>query len=581
MLQTQSIGLSPTSAIEGAVAQAGCPILLIDPEARIRFANAAACQWLGYPREQLQSLRVPDIDTDWPAHRWKSDWPRLRVPQPQTFSSRLIARDRTVIPVEVITNHVTQEEGEFLLVFFHDPRQRQLGERQINDPQHRDALTQMPNREVLQDRLSQAITARQGEDLPPFALLFCDMDRFKVINDSLGHLSGDELLVRFSTRVARCVEEFRAEHAAETSRDTICRMGGDEFVILLDPVANAGQAAELAEQLLRATSIPYRISGHDVLATNSLGIVLHDPRYKTADQVLRDADNAMYRAKDRGGNCYVVFDRAMHDEAMARLVLEYDLARAIESDQFTVHYQPIVSLADGSLRAVEALIRWRHPEKGLVSPAQFIPIAEETGLIVPIGRWVLETACRQMADWQQRLGDRAPQNLAVNLSRRQLIDKSLLEDVRIAIGQAGLDPNCVELEVTESVVMDNLDRVLPVMERLRSLEVDLALDDFGTGHSSLSCLHEFPIDTLKIDRAFIANMGRQVKFTALTQAIISLAHDLGIGVVAEGIETLEQLTQLQALECNNAQGYFFSKPLAAEALEQWIVAAKPLAPTAA
>jgi diguanylate cyclase (GGDEF)-like protein/PAS domain S-box-containing protein len=558
------------------VAQAGSPILLIDSEAHIRLANAAACQWLGYTCDELQSLSVPDIDTDWPAHRWKNDWPRLCVPQPQTFRSRLITKDRTVIPVEVITNHVTQDGGEFLLVFFHDPRQRQLGEQQVNDPHHRDALTQMPNREVLQDRLSQAIRARHDEDLPPFALLFCDMDRFKVINDSLGHLSGDELLVRFSTRVARCVDEFRTEHDAKLCRDTICRMGGDEFVILLDPVMNAEAAAQLAEQLLRTTSIPYRISGHDVLATNSMGIVLHDKRYKTADQVLRDADNAMYRAKDRGGNCYVVFDKAMHDEAMARLVLEYDLARAVESDQFTVHYQPIVSLADGSLRAVEALIRWQHPAKGLVSPAQFIPIAEETGLIVPIGRWVLETACRQMADWQHRLGDRAPRVLSVNLSRRQLIDKSLLEDVRIAIGQAGLDPGCIELEVTESVVMDNLDRVLPVMERLRSLEVALALDDFGTGHSSLSCLHEFPIDTLKIDRAFIANMGRQVKFTALTQAIISLAHDLGIGVVAEGIETLEQLTQLQALECNNAQGYYFAKPLPADELEQWIVAAEPL-----
>ncbi len=545
------------------------PVVWLDSDARLLFANAAACAILGYDEDEMLAMRVMDIDPNWPEARWKEDWPKLCETSPQVFSSEVRHRDGHLIPIDIVTSYLEHDGKPMLFCVFNESVERASSEIDANHASRHDALTHMPNRAVLMERLADAIAANEHNPDPRFAMLLCDVDRFKIISDALGHVAGDELLVKFSGRLFRCLEEFRAERGPADRNDTVARQGGDEFMLLLDPVPDPDEVIELADRILRVVSNPYRLAGHDVLTTTSMGIVYSDTRYETAEQMLRDADNAMYRAKARGGNCHVTFDQDMHVQAMARLTLEHDLGAAVESDQLVVCYQPIIKAADGSLVSVESLIRWQHPAHGLIGPMDFIPIAEETGLIVPVGRWVLEQACLQMADWQKRLGDRAPSTIAVNLSRRQLIDVNLLEDVRIAISQAQLDPTCLELEVTETVVMDEIERVLPVMDRLRELGVHLVMDDFGTGHSSLSCLHEFPIDSLKIDRAFIANMGRKPEHGTITRAIIRLAHDLGVNVVAEGIETLEQLMQLQAMDCDFAQGYYFARPLMPRQFENW------------
>jgi diguanylate cyclase (GGDEF)-like protein len=423
-----------------------------------------------------------------------------------------------------------------------------------------DKLTGLPNRALLCDRLQQAVLRAQRLRDYHFAVLFLDLDRFKSINDSLGHKIGDLLLREIAQRLrstVRAGDSLNQQAGGHTS----ARLGGDEFVILLDGIASPGDARTVADRLLHVFSHPYRLGEHEVHSTASIGIVTSDMPASTADEVLRDADTAMFEAKLAGRGRYMVFDVSMRQRVQNRLNLENDLRGALEAGHLFLVYQPIVSLRTGQIESFEALVRWKHPERGLISPAEFIPIAEETGLILPIGEWILREACGQFSGWRNSMGDAAPRSISVNLSRRQLALPDLPQTIRRIVAQAGMTPGCLHLEVTESAVMNDATGGAAMLHAIKDIGVKVDMDDFGTGYSSLACLHQFPIDVLKIDRSFIANIDRGRDFAALVHAVAQLARNLNISVVAEGIETSDQLLTLQSLDCEFGQGYLFSKPL--------------------
>jgi diguanylate cyclase (GGDEF)-like protein len=377
------------------------------------------------------------------------------------------------------------------------------------------------------------------------------VDRFKVVNDSHGHTVGDSLLVG----VARRLE------TATRPGDTVSRLGGDEFTILLDDLGDEGEAGRAAERLLKELSVPYHIGGHEVFTTVSLGVALSSPDYHRPEDILRDADTAMYRAKQLGKARCELFDQAMHTRASELIGLERDLRRALERRQLFLQYQPIVSMDTGTLHGFEALVRWQHPERGVIPPMKFIPIAEETGLIIQIGKWVLGEACRQMRQWQGLLTAEEPLTISVNLSAKQFMQPDLLDQVQELLRETSLDPRSLKLEITESAVMEDIETATRTLERLRALGVELSIDDFGTGYSSLSYLQRFPVSTLKIDRSFISRMTESEGTAEIVRTIMKLAQNLGMDVVAEGVETEGQRARLAALECEFGQGYYFAKPL--------------------
>jgi diguanylate cyclase (GGDEF)-like protein len=421
-----------------------------------------------------------------------------------------------------------------------------------------DGLTGLPNRALLLDRLRLVVAQAKRHPDHLFAVLFLDLDRFKMINDSLGHVAGDELLIATSRRLANSLR----------TSDTVARLGGDEFAILLDELESNNDVIRVAERLQEDLIQPYHIGGQEVFTTASIGIALRTTGYESAENILRDADTAMYRAKQNGKARYELFDKEMHAEAVAMLRLESDLRRALERDELVVYYQPIVSLKDEKISGFEALVRWQHPQRGLIPPADFIPIAEDTGLIIDIGRNVLREACRQMREWQcQGLVDSSV-TMSVNLSSKQFTSPKLEEQVARILEQTDLDPNCLNLEVTETVVTENAESACITLRQLRALGIHLSIDDFGTGYSSLSYLHRFPVNTLKIDRSFISNMAAGSENSSIVRTIIALAHNLGMTVVAEGIETEAQREELSASGCEHAQGYLFARPAAASTIEE-------------
>lgn len=423
-----------------------------------------------------------------------------------------------------------------------------------------DGLTGLPNRDLLLDRLKLVIEHAKRNPDHLFAVLFLDLDRFKMINDSLGHLAGDELLVATADRLKSNLR----------SMDTVARLGGDEFAILLDGIECDSDVLHVAERLQKDLIQPYYIHGQEVFTTASVGITLSSTGYETAESILRDADTAMYRAKENGKARYEIFDTNMHDHAVTLLRLENDLRRALDRGELLLYYQPIISLEDEKISGFEALVRWQHPKHGLVLPNEFIPMAEDTGLIIDIDRWALGEACRQMGEWQATgVVDRS-MTMSVNLSNKQFTSPNLAEQITHILQQTHLDPSCLHLEITESVVTENAEIACATLRQLRALGINLSMDDFGTGYSSLSSLHRFPVNTLKIDRSFISNMAAGDENSAIIRTIISLADNLGMNVVAEGIETVAQRDQLKALKCDYAQGYLFSRPVEADAIEELI-----------
>jgi diguanylate cyclase (GGDEF)-like protein/PAS domain S-box-containing protein len=430
-----------------------------------------------------------------------------------------------------------------------DISERKAIEQQLLHAAYHDALTHLPNRAFFIDRLSRSM-ARAGRDPSNhFAVLFLDLDRFKVLNDSRGHQAGDQLLVAVAARLQECVRPY----------DTVARLGGDEFTLLLTDLAHPRDALIVAERTLVALSDPFQLEGGEVYATASIGIVLSSADYAEPSAYLRDADIALYRAKTLGRARYAIFDQAMHREVLAMAQMEDDLRRAIEREELGVVYQPIVALTSGRITGFEALVRWHHPEQGMISPVEFIPLAEETGLIHPLSWWVLREACCQLGRWQQEVD--VPLTINVNWSRRLFNREGLVEQVGTILEETETDPWCLRLEITESVLSDEAADSAQLMAKLRALDIQLQIDDFGTEYSSLSTLHTWPINALKIDRSFINRLGDDDDTGQIVQAIITLAHHLGMDVIAEGVETAQQLAELRALGCDYGQGYYFSRPL--------------------
>jgi diguanylate cyclase (GGDEF)-like protein len=439
-----------------------------------------------------------------------------------------------------------------------DITSRKRTEKQLLHDALHDALTDLANRALFMDRLERAIERGKRHKQYLFAVLFLDLDRFKLVNDSLGHIIGNQLLIAIARRLQLCT---RLE-------DTVARLGGDEFVILLEGIESANEATQVAARIQTELAQPFNFSGHEMFASASIGIALSATGYEQPEAILRDADVAMYRAKALGKSRYEMFDTSMHAQAVTRLQLETDLRHAIERQEFELHYQPIVLLRNKELVGFEALVRWRHPQRGLVSPEAFIPVAEDTGLIVPLGWWVLQEACRQMHVWQQQFLVGPPLSMSVNLSGKQITQPDAVERVEQILQATGLPPSSLKLELTESLMMEHAEATITILQKLKALGIQLAIDDFGTGYSSLSYLYQFPIDTLKIDRSFVNRMDVELEKLELVRTIATLAWNLSMNVVAEGIETQQQLSHLKALGCEYGQGYFFSKPVDAIATEQ-------------
>lgn len=429
--------------------------------------------------------------------------------------------------------------------------ERKKAEKLLTHTALHDSLTNLPNRILFMDRLSQTLErAKRHKDFK-YAVLFLDLDRFKVVNDSLGHKIGDRLLIESARRLSTCLR----------GEDTVARFGGDEFVILLEDILDTSDAIHIAERIQNEMSIPFDLDGYKAIIFVSTGIVIGNPSYYQPDDIVRDADIAMYRSKGKGLGRYEIFDSSMLDHVMTRLELETDLRKALNFQEFIVHYQPILEMKTKRIIGFEALVRWQHPTKGLIMPAEFIPVAEETGLIVPIGYWVLDEACRQIHTWQVQFPASPPLSINVNLSPRQCAQPDLVWNISKILKKNDLDGRHLKLELTESLIIDESGAAKTMLAGLRDLGIQVQIDDFGTGYSSLSYLHTLPIDTLKIDRSFISRLGTSANNTEIVQTMFSLAHNLGMKVIAEGVETNEQLSSLQTMQCDFVQGFLFAKPV--------------------
>lgn len=432
-----------------------------------------------------------------------------------------------------------------------DVHARKMTEQQLLHDAMHDALTGLPNWALFMDRLGIAIAQSKRSEKHLFAVLFLDLDRFKNVNDSLGHTLGDKLLVAIARRLRKMMRPG----------DTVARLGGDEFAVLINAVEVPSDATRIAERIHDELSRPFDLEGHDVFTTASIGIAMGTNGYERPEEVLRDADTAMYRAKSLGKNRHSIFDQRMHERAVRLLQLETDLRRGVERDEFCLHYQPIISLSRGEIEGFEALARWQHPVRGLVFPNDFIPVAEETGLIVPIGWCVLRKACRKMVSWHREFPSIQPMSINVNLSSRQFLQPDLVDKICQVLDETGLDPSRLRLEITEGMIMEDADSAVLKLQQLRNTGVELHLDDFGTGYSSLSHLHQLPTHTIKIDRSFVSRIQENSEDTEIVATIVALARSLGMHAAAEGLETAKQLSTMRSLDCDYGQGFYISRPL--------------------
>jgi len=525
---------------------------------RIVWLNARAAEMVGCTAEELvggsflQFIHPPDLPLV-----------RSKTGSADPYVVRAVRRDGELVHLEVHQRTVEKDgqrliSGAVLDVTARVRAESAEREKLQHDAFH-DVLTGLPNRALFLDRLEHRLALEKRRQQTSFSVLVLDIDRFKVINDSLGHVRGDELLVEVARRLQSCLRPA----------DTVARLSGDEFTILLEDVASAADARSVADRLREELRVPFWLGAHEVFSGASIGIAHGSAAYAHPEDILRDADTALYRAKAQGRGRCVEFDASMHDRAVELLELETALRRALERKEFQLHYQPVVSLSTGQITGAEALLRWNHPERGLVPPMEFIPLAEETGLIVEIGAWVLREACRQMKEWQERLAQ-PHLEIGVNLSSRQFQGPGLVADVAEVRRATGLSPRSLRLEVTESLLMDKHPNVAQTMTELRAMGVRIDLDDFGTGYSSLSYLHQFPIDTLKIDRSFIHRIGASDDALEIVNTILALARSLDMEVVAEGVETEQQLEQLRKMHCAYAQGYHLSRPVEAPQFETLI-----------
>jgi len=469
------------------------------------------------------------------------------------IEKRFICKNGQLAWGRMTVSAVRGNENEilFAVAMIENINERKQAEDKLLHNAFYDVLTELPNRALFLKHLEAAIQQSQRCKNYLFAVLFLDLDRFKNINDSLGHLVGDQLLMVTAKKLA----------ANLRSGNIVARLGGDEFAILLKDIRSVSDATDIANRLQQELSLPLNLDGYEVFTTVSIGIAFSAHSYDNADDILRDADTAMYRAKGLGKARFEIFNKAMHESALTILQLENDLRRAIKHQEFLLHYQPIIALETGRVTGFEALVRWQHPLRGLIAPAEFIPVAEETGLILPIGDWVLREACRQMREWQLRSRALRSLTISVNISSKQLSQPALVEQIGQILQQTELEAHSLKLELTESALMENAESAAAMLHKLKAMNIQLHMDDFGTGYSSLSYLHRFPVDALKIDRSFINRIGVASENAEIVQTIVTLANNLRIDVVAEGVETVDQFNQLRALGCKYGQGYFFSRPL--------------------
>ncbi|CCE22208.1 putative bifunctional diguanylate cyclase/phosphodiesterase [Methylotuvimicrobium alcaliphilum] len=534
-------------------------IMITDAKTNIISVNEAFCEITGYVSEEIIGCTPTMFESErhskaffrqlWDVLNKTGQW------RGEIWNRR---KSGEVFPawvnISAVPNIVDDKIGHYVAVFT-EITELKLSEERLNYLAHHDPLTGLPNRLLFQDRLAQGILQAQRRK-SMIAVMFLDLDRFKLINDTLGHPIGDELLVAVAERLRRCARET----------DTIARLGGDEFAVILSSMAREEDVEHVAQKIIQALSSVFCVGGHEVFVTTSIGITFYPGLNNDRSKLLEQADVAMYHAKKHGRNNYQYYTADMNAAAYERLMLETNLRRALEREEFRLYYQPQIDVQSGAVTGVEALIRWQSPELGLVSPGEFIPLLEETGLIVPVGEWVIETACRQMKEWLD--AGYPSMTMAVNLSARQFHQVDLVERIAQILQELNLPPELLELELTESMVMESVDSAVEILHKLKRMGVKVAIDDFGTGVSSLGYLKHFPVDTLKISHDFVLNLPRDSVDASIASAVINLARNMQLSSVAEGVENAEQMDFLSGQDCERLQGYLFSRPVPAEKIAE-------------
>lgn len=544
----------------------GAAIVIIEEDMKISLANTVFINLSGYEQDEIEGRM--------PLTKFIGVKGRRKLFAGKSYSgektdSRLIIKnfeckfiDKNKINKDILTTFAKIPGTGKSVVSIADISELKEAEKQIYHQAFHDSLTNLPNRALFMEYLIMAIKRGKRRKNYSFAVIYLDIDRFKLINDSLGHNIGDKLLVEFASRIQDLLRDI----------DTLARFGGDEFVILLEDIEDENYAVLIAERLQKSLKSPFEIKGNDIYAPASFGIVLNTKIYDDPEIIIRNADAAMYHAKEKGRSQFKIFDKTLHEKALNLLQIETDLRKAIENKEFDLYYQPIVSLDNISILGFEALIRWNHPTRGLVYPDSFIPVAEETGLIIPIGRWVLKKACRDLRRWDEQVESKLPLFMSVNISSKQFLRPSLIDDIKAILDETGLSPDKLKLEITETALMEDVHETIPLIQRLKDLGVQIVIDDFGTGYSSMSYLQQLPIDTLKVDQSFISRIENSSddENKNIVETIVSLALKLGLKVVAEGVETNKQHSVLSQMNCQMAQGYLFSRPLKKEKMDELI-----------
>jgi PAS domain S-box-containing protein len=562
-------------------------IAVIDSEGKRIYNSPSYQKILGYSQEELKS--TSSIEQVHPEDRPRvlEAGAKARLTgRGERLEYRIRHKDGTWRILESTASVIqdAKDKTQRLVVVNRDISERKWAEDQLAHNALHDSLTSLPNRALFLDRVQHSLTLSQRRPRYQFAVLCIDIDQFKVVNDSLGHTAGDELLIHIGKRLSaslRGIDTVARPHPPEEtgvsiSEASLARLGGDEFTILLEDIRDSSDAIRAAERIQERLALPFRVNSQELMITAGIGIAFSAVSYTASEELVRDAEIAMYRAKRGGKAQCVVFDSAMHAWAIKRLRLETDLRHALELGEFRVHYQPIVSLHNENVVSFEALSRWQRPS-GLVPPAEFIPVADETGIILPLNRAVLREACQQLQQWHSQFPSEPPLHISVNITPKQFAQADLVAQIAGILKDTGIAPNHLDVEITENIAMADADRSAAILGELKMLGVHLSIDDFGTGYSSLSRLQGFPVDALKIDRAFTSKMCVDAESLEIVRIVIMLAHNLGLSVVAEGVETAEQLAQLRDLGCELAQGYFFSRPADCESIGNFLRSRYPTA----
>jgi diguanylate cyclase (GGDEF)-like protein/PAS domain S-box-containing protein len=548
-------------------------VMVVDADSTIRYVSPSVERVLGYSATDVEGSKLTDL-TDPESKANVLQFLTTSVIEgdahPSVGEFRIRHRDESWLHVETLRTNLSQDENvRGIVLNTRDVSERKAFEEQLAHQAFHDPVTGLANRALFRDRVEHALE-RQGRDREPVSVLFMDLDDFKTINDSLGHAAGDRLLAEVGERVKNALRQA----------DTAARLGGDEFAVLLEDGGDGIEAAGVASRILATLEGPFHLDDKRIFVRASIGIASADHARSAgpegAEELLRNADVAMYMAKEAGKGRYQVFEPAMHDSALKRLELRADLQRAVDNEEFVVHYQPVIELETGRIEGLEALVRWEHPLRGLIAPLDFVPLAEETGMIVDIGKWVLREACLRGRELQERFPMDPPLQMSVNLSARQLQRPEIVDDVAVSLMETGLDPSCLVLEITESVMMQDMDLSIQRLSELKGLGVRLAVDDFGTGYSSLNYIRRFPVDILKVDKSFVDGVNEGGEVSALTAAILELAGILNLRPVAEGIERADQLEKLRALNCDFGQGFYFARPLPLQGIDDLLTTRKSL-----